>query len=82
MVDVIYKELFKTSRVVSSVICLTERDSYKQHKRIPQKVFIKNTKALGGLLYTAFVHSFMGFPEFPVHPYYEPLAWFMIIHHI
>ena len=50
----------------------------KQHKRMPQKVFHANIKALGYFLGMVCVHSIRGFPEFPVDPYYEPLAWFMI----
>ena len=50
----------------------------KQHKRMPQKVFHANIKALGYFL-AWFVCVLLGiFREFPVDPYYEPLAWFMI----
>ena len=50
----------------------------KQHKRMPQKVFHANMKALGYFLGMVCVRSIRGFREFPVDPYYEPLAWFMI----
>ena len=50
----------------------------KQHKRMPQKVFHANIKALGYFLGMVCVRSIRGFREFPVDPYYEPLAWFMI----
>ena len=50
----------------------------KQHKRMPQKVFHANIKALGCFLGMVCVRFIRGFPRFPVDPYYEPLAWFMI----
>ena len=50
----------------------------KQHKMMPQKVFHANIKALGYFVGVVCVCSIRGFPEFPVDPYYEPLAWFMI----
>ena len=50
----------------------------KQHKKMPQKVFHVNIKALGYFLGMVCVHSIRGFCEFPIDPYYEPLAWFMI----
>ena len=52
----------------------------KQHKKMPQKVFHGNinVKALG-YFNTWFVCVLLGFfPEFPVNPYYEPLALFII----
>ena len=51
----------------------------KQHNRMPQKVFHANIKALGYFLGMVCVRSIRDFHEFPVDPYYEPLAWFMII---
>ena len=50
----------------------------KQHKRMPQKVSHCNIKALGCFKaqYMCILLEFS--PEFPVDPYYEPLAWFMI----
>ena len=50
----------------------------KQHKRMPHKVFHGNIKALG-CFKAWFVCILLRFsPEFPVDPYYESLAWFML----
>ena len=51
----------------------------KQHKRLTQKVFHHNIKALGCFKGMVCVHSIRGFPEFPFNPYYEPLVWFIMV---
>ena len=51
----------------------------KQYKRMPQKVFHQNTKVFGGFLAWFVCVLLRTLPKFPVDPYYEPLAWFMII---
>ena len=53
-------------------------EASKQHKRTPQQVFPCNIKALHCFYGMVCVHSIRGFLEFPVDPYYEPLAWFTI----
>ena len=62
-----------------NAIPLNNCGASKQHKRMPQKVFHSNIKALG-YFNTWFVCILLVvFPEFLVDFYYELLAWFMIV---